>query len=75
MRRSDAGSGEKFLADPYVLGISSGATLGATLAIMLGIGTVFGSNSVGIMAFFGALAASFLVLFISNIGGRPGAAN
>ena len=35
------------LADPYVLGISSGATLGATLAIMLGIGTVFGSNSVG----------------------------
>ena len=27
------------LADPYVLGISSGASLGATLAIMLGIGS------------------------------------
>ncbi len=50
------------LADPYVLGISSGATLGATLAIMLGVGTVFGSNFVGVMAFFGALVASFPVL-------------
>ena len=28
------------LADPYVLGISSGASLGATLAIMLGIGSI-----------------------------------
>lgn len=61
------------LADPYVLGVSSGATLGATLAIMLGIGTVFGSNSVGIMAFLGALAASLLVMLIANTGGRPGA--
>lgn len=61
------------LADPYVLGISSGATLGATLAIMLGIGRIFGSNSVGILAFLGAMAASFLVLLIANIGGRPGA--
>ena len=28
------------LADPYILGISSGASLGATLAIMLGVGVV-----------------------------------
>ena len=28
------------LADPYVLGISSGASFGATLAIMLGIGSL-----------------------------------
>lgn len=58
------------LADPYVLGISSGASLGATLAILLGFGAIFGSNSVGIMAFIGAMATSFAVLFISNIGGR-----
>ncbi|WEG75100.1 FecCD family ABC transporter permease [Vagococcus intermedius] len=58
------------LADPYILGISSGASLGATLAIMLGVGTTFGSNFVGMSAFIGALISSFLVLFIGNIGRR-----
>lgn len=58
------------LADPYILGISSGASLGATLAIMLSIGTIFGSNYVGICAFIGAFAVSMLVLTIANIGGR-----
>lgn len=58
------------LADPYILGISSGASLGATLAIMLGIGTIFGGNFVGIMGFAGAFAVSVLVLFLSNVGGR-----
>ena len=32
------------LADPYVLGISSGASFGATLAIMLGIGSFLGGK-------------------------------
>ncbi len=58
------------LADPYILGISSGASLGATLAIMLGVGTFLGGNFVGIMAFLGAFAISIGVLFISNIGGK-----
>lgn len=58
------------LADPYILGVSSGASLGATLAVVLGIGSVFGSNSLGIMGFIGALGVSILVLMISNIGGR-----
>ena len=58
------------LADPYVLGISSGASLGATLAILFGIGALLGDNFIGIMAFLGAMMTSFLVLFISNIGGR-----
>lgn len=61
------------LADPYVLGISSGASLGATIAIILGIGSVFGGNFVGIMAFLGALATSFSVMVIANIGGRANA--
>ena len=61
------------LADPYVLGISSGASLGATFAIILGIGTIFGGNFVGITAFLGAMATSFGVLFIANIGGRANA--
>ena len=59
------------LADPYVLGISSGASLGATAAIMLGIGAVFGSNFVGVMAFLGAFLVSLGVVGISNLGGRP----
>ena len=58
------------LADPYILGISSGASLGATLAIMLGIGTTLGSNYIGVMGFIGAFATSMLVLILSNIGGR-----
>lgn len=58
------------LAEPYVLGISSGASLGATSAILLGIGAAFGANSVGIMACIGAFLVSVGVVAISNIGGR-----
>lgn len=58
------------LADPYILGVSSGASLGATLAIMLGIGSFIGGNFVGIMAFVGAMITSFAVMAISRIGGR-----
>ena len=50
------------LADPYVLGISSGASLGATLAIMLGVGGFLGGNSVGVTA--------FAVIAIANMGGK-----
>ena len=57
------------LADPYILGISSGASLGATFAIMLGFGAVLGGNFVGVMAFIGALLVSFGVLLLANIKG------
>lgn len=58
------------LADPYILGISSGASLGATLAILLGVGIVFGSGYVGIVAFIGAFLAALSVMAIANIGSR-----
>ena len=58
------------LADPYILGISSGASLGATTAVMFGLGTIFGSNAIGIFGFIGAFVVSIIVLLISNIGGR-----
>jgi len=58
------------LADPYILGISSGANLGVTLAVLLGVGAGLGGNFVGIVAFLGALAISFAVIALSNIGGR-----
>lgn len=46
------------LADPYILGISSGASLGATIAILLGIGVTLGENFIGIAAFIGAFIIS-----------------
>ena len=41
------------LADPYTLGVSSGASLGAVLAIRLGVATLFGSAGVGAAAVLG----------------------
>lgn len=58
------------LADPYILGISSGASLGATLAILLGVGLVFGKNYVGVTAFIGAFGISLAVMTLANVGGR-----
>ena len=58
------------LADPYILGLSSGASLGATFSILIGInGALFGSG-VTLGAFIGALASSILVYLLSNVGGR-----
>lgn len=58
------------LADPFILGVSAGASFGATLAIMLGIGITLGPNYVGISAFIGAFIISLLVIYMSNIKGR-----
>lgn len=61
------------LADPYILGISSGASFGATLAAMLGVGASFGANAIGLVAFIGAFSISLLVILAANIGGRANA--
>lgn len=58
------------LADPYILGVSSGASLGATLAIMLGVGSFLGPNYVGIAACAAAFLSSLLVMSIANLRGR-----
>lgn len=60
------------LADPYILGISSGASLGATFAILVGFGTgsIFSQFGLAFGAFIGAMAAAFGVLVLSGIGGR-----
>lgn len=49
------------LADPHLLGISSGAAFGAILAL-LHTGLFLGLLTVPLMAFFGALGATVLVL-------------
>lgn len=57
------------LADPYVLGISGGASTGAAGAILFGLGAGFGAYALPASAFVGALAASLLVFFIARAGG------
>ncbi|MGC4029972.1 MAG: iron ABC transporter permease [Steroidobacteraceae bacterium] len=56
------------LANPYILGISSGAALGATLAIALGAFGWFGAYGLSVGAFLGAMLASVLVFAIAFIG-------
>lgn len=59
------------LADPHILGISSGAALGATLAILCGITlNFFGIGLVSIFAFMGALLTVILVYRIGGLGGK-----
>jgi iron complex transport system permease protein len=59
------------MADPYVLGISAGAAVGGVSAIVLGVGSgLFGPNAISILAWTGALMASFLVYYVARVGGR-----
>jgi iron complex transport system permease protein len=51
------------LADPYVLGISGGAAVGALAAMLFGVSASFGLETA---AFFGALAAMWLVFGLSR---------
>lgn len=55
------------LADPYLLGISAGASTGAVLVALLGLGA--GAISLSVGAFFGAVAAFALVLLLARISG------
>lgn len=63
------------LADPYLLGISQGASLGAAVQILFGIGLaggslVLGASALAGSAFVGAVTATALVLAVARIGGR-----
>jgi len=58
------------LADPYILGINSGASTGAALAILFGVGAGFGEYALQGAAFIGALAASAVMFFIARSAGR-----
>ena len=59
------------LADPYVIGASSGAALGAALAMVLGFYAIGPVSAVSLFAFGGALGTVFLVFFISRSVGNP----
>lgn len=56
------------IADPYVLGVSSGASAGAALALLTPIALFQGTGQVTIVAFIGALLAAVLVYSMSRLG-------
>ncbi|SCJ76255.1 Probable ABC transporter permease protein HI_1471 [uncultured Eubacterium sp.] len=57
------------MADPFVLGISSGAAFGATIGIILAIPASFmGLNTISFFAFGGAILAIFFVYNIARVG-------
>jgi len=59
------------LADPYVLGVSSGAALGASLAMLLGIGaTVILFPLLPLFGFIGGLFALVLIYRLAQDRGR-----
>ena len=56
------------LADPHIMGVSSGASLGAAIATMLGgsLTGIFHGVSVTLAAFAGALASASVILAVSR---------
>lgn len=56
------------MADPAIIGVSSGAAMGAILVILSGAGAAFGGLAVSAAAFAGALATAFLVYRLARLG-------
>lgn len=59
------------MADPYIIGTSGGAALGATVALLLPVQIVwYGFTLVPLAAFVGALAAVVVVYNLARVGPR-----
>lgn len=59
------------LADPYVLGVSSGSALGAVIGFALGVQATFlGIQGVSIFAFAGGVVSIFLLFFVARVKGE-----
>ena len=56
------------LAEPGVVGVSAGAALGASTAIVFGVAA--GGGGVALLAFLGGLLATLLVYAVARAGGR-----
>ena len=55
------------LMTPYTLGVSSGAVLGAGIAIKLGLGSLFfGIAAMSVFGFLGAMLTVFLLIYLSQ---------
>ncbi len=57
------------LADPYTLGISSGAAFGASLALLANL-TLLNQFSIPLFAFTGAVITLFIVIHLSTFNGQ-----
>jgi iron complex transport system permease protein len=60
------------LADPFVLGVSGGAALGATLALALGMAalpSLPGVSAVTVFSFVGGVGATALVMLLGRLAG------
>jgi len=55
------------LADPYTLGVSAGAAFGAAVALLVNI-SLLGVFSVPLLAFIGAVATLFIVIYLASDG-------
>ncbi len=58
------------LADPFILGVSSGASAFATLGMIFGVFSFLGEYSLSISAFLGAAVTIVFVYTISRVRGR-----
>ena len=58
------------LADPFILGVSSGASATATLGMLFGVFHFLGRYSLAISAFLGAAITIIIVYSISRVRGR-----
>ncbi|MHA6252603.1 FecCD family ABC transporter permease [Oceanobacillus sp. CAU 1775] len=59
------------LADPYILGVSSGAAVGAAFIILFGLHTtIFGMWTLPVVAFITALLSLLVVLRLANVQGQ-----
>jgi len=58
------------LADPYILGVSSGAAFGVVMGVLTGLGAGAGILFLPLFGFVGALAAAVVVYGIASINGR-----
>jgi iron complex transport system permease protein len=63
------------LADPFVLGVSGGAALGAILVLSVGSAFGLGYGAVPPAAFAGSVAATVLLYAIAGVRGRVSATN
>ena len=58
------------LADPYILGISSGASVGAVMVLAFGAFAFAGIYAISVGAFLGAILTFFIVFLLAQSNGR-----
>lgn len=64
------------MADPFILGVSSGAALGASIGIILHLsGSFLGLSGTALLAFAGAFFTIFLVYSVARVGRRVPVSN